>query len=203
MRFRVYGVYAIMHDSLVKCIFRRVFGRALHGLGTEVTLRVGVVLAEEILRHCGCFAHAQFHHADFFWRCGSRDESVARTHAFDFWSLRIVAPRPGVAKEQLRNHMNIRSFWPAIHHFNAHCSFITAALDVSNPHFKEAIVIQHACVEQLKLGFEFGAHAILCNKRVVGKRALRIGIHHAIERVRRHRILVKPQLFRVFAVIAF
>ena len=99
--------------------------------------------------------------------------------------------------------MNRRDFWPSVEHLDAHDGFIFALLGVGDPHFEESIGIERGGVEQFVFIVMRVTTTVLAHQRFIGKRALRIDIHHAIERMRGQRILMKPNLFRVLAVIAF
>ena len=65
-----------------------------------------------------------------------------------------------------------------------------------------AVVVEHAGVEQLVLGVELAAPAVLGEQVVVGERRLRVVVAPAVPGVARHGVEVPPVLLDVLAVVA-
>ena len=165
----------------------------------EEAVEVGLVLAEEELAVGGTF-EAQLHGAELL---ALGDERIARAEAFDRGTRGIVAPRPGVAEKQLRDHMDLRRLRTAVHHLDAQGRLIVLALGVGDPDLKKAVLVEDSRIEQLVLGIELGAEGVGAHQVGVGISALRIRIHHAVPRVARQRIDMPPEFLGILAVIAF
>ena len=164
----------------------------------ERALEIRFVLREEVLRRAAVGEDPALAE-----RRVLRDERVARRIGFAQRRLRRArAPRPLVAKPQLRQQMQRRALAPAVGGGDAHEHVVDVALRVLHHDVEVRVVREDAGVDELVLAPAAPARVVLVAQLPVRKRALRIAVQRFEVRLRRNGVEVPPVLLDVLAVIA-
>ncbi len=119
--------------------------------------------------------------------------------------LRLVGvdvPGPGVAVPRGREHVDRLGVRPRIRHADRHDQVVRVALRVVDLDDPVAVVVEDAGVEQLVLGVELAATAVLGLEVRVRERPLRVVVAPPVPRVARERVEIPPVLLGVLAVVA-
>src|SRR5947207_9592616 len=92
----------------------------------------------------------------------------------------LIAPGPGIAEPERREHMQWRCIWTAICSTNADEDILRIDFGILDRDIEEAIFRKNACVDQLVFGFTAPATTILCHQFSIREGTLRIlveGLH--------------------------
>src|SRR5215469_3419080 len=117
-------------------------------------------------------------------------------------TTQVLAPRPGIAKPELRQDVQLAGFRAAIHGCNANEDVFDVRLGVFDDEIEVAIVRKYASVEQFEFWLAAATAAILIDQRLVRELGLRILVQHAHVAVRGSGVQVKVAFLHVFTVIA-
>ena len=113
-----------------------------------------------------------------------------------------VVPRPGVAVPRGRQHVQRVGLRAGVRDPDRHQQVVRVGLGVVDLDDPVAVVVEGAGVEQLVLGVELAAAAVLGDEVAVGELALRVVVAPAVPGVARQRVEVPPVLLGVLAVVA-
>ena len=116
--------------------------------------------------------------------------------------LGVDLPAPRVAVPRGRQHVDRLGVRPGIGHTDRHQQVVRVALRVVDLDDPVAVVVEDAGVEQLVLGIELAATAVLRLELGVRERPLRVVVAPPVPRVARERVEIPPVLLGVLAVVA-
>ncbi len=100
-------------------------------------------------------------------------------------------------------HASSLASGPRLWTVTTHENVLGRRLGVFDENIKIAIVVEHACVQQLELRLVLAAAGFSSTSRCVRKFLLRIFVEHLQVRMRRRRVEIIINLLHVLAVIAF
>src|SRR5216684_2723598 len=118
-------------------------------------------------------------------------------------TARVLTPRPGIAKPQGRQQVQLSALRPAIYRGDANQDIFDIGLRVFHKYVKVAVLLEHSGIEQLKFRLLLAPAPIFLQQPRIRKLPLWVLVEHAHVAVRWRRIQVKILLLDVLAVVSF
>src|SRR5262249_41645215 len=125
------------------------------------------------------------------------------TELDDRLGARLPAPRPEIAKPEVRQNVQWGCFRAAVERFDANANVFRIELGVLNHDVEVTICVENPRVEKLELESLARAAAVFADEPTIRKLALRVLVEEAHVGMRRRVIEVEVVLLDVFTMVTF